>query len=78
MFLLKIVTIVSLQGARNKSNTHFAAVYPPDTTNNSLSLVKDEDIWWQENAVGNELTNPDVAKGVVRMFMDALEEKYPK
>lgn len=37
-----------------------------------------EDIWWQENAAGNELTNPNMAKGVARMFMDALEAKYPQ
>lgn len=37
-----------------------------------------EDIWWQENAAGNELTNPNMAKGVARMFMDALEAKYPR
>lgn len=37
-----------------------------------------EDIWWQENAAGNELTNPNMAKGVARMFLDALEAKYPQ
>jgi len=37
-----------------------------------------EDIWWQENAAGNELTNPNMVKGVARMFMDALEAKYPQ
>lgn len=67
-----------LQGARNKSNTHFAAVYPPDTSNNSVALMKNEDIWWQENAAGNELTNPNMAKDVTRLFMDALEAKYPQ
>ena len=67
-----------LQGARNKSNTHFAAVYPADTSNKSVALMKNEDIWWQENAAGNELTNPNMAKGVARMFMDALEAKYPQ
>ena len=70
--------IVFLQGARNKSNTHFAAVYPPDTSNNSVALMYNEDIWWQENAAGNEMTNPNLAEGVARMFMDALEAKYPQ
>lgn len=37
-----------------------------------------EDIWWQENAAGNKLTNPNMAEGVARMFMDALEVKYPQ
>jgi len=37
-----------------------------------------EDIWWQENAAGNELTNPNVAKAVARLFMNALEAKYPQ
>ena len=37
-----------------------------------------EDMWWQENAAGNELTNPNMAEGVARMFMDALEAKYPE
>lgn len=40
--------------------------------------MTNEDIWWQENAAGNELTNPNMAKGVARMFMDALEAKYPQ
>ena len=40
--------------------------------------MANEDIWWQENAAGNELTNPNMAKGVARMFMDALEAKYPQ
>ena len=67
-----------LQGARNKSNTHFASVYPPDSTNNSLPLLQNEDIWWRENAVGNSLTNQDMAKGVVHLFMEALEAKFPQ
>lgn len=67
-----------MQGARNKSNTHFAAVYPPDMSNNSVALMMNEDIWWKENTAGNELTNPSMAKGVARMFMDALEAKYPQ
>ena len=70
--------IASVQGARNKSNTHFAAVYPPDSTNNSLPLLENEDIWWRENAVGNAVTDQDVAKGVVRLFMGALEATLPK
>lgn len=75
---LVIILLYSLQGARNKSNTHFAAVYPPDTTNNSLALMKNENIWWQENAAGNLLTSPNMAQGVAHMFMDALEAKYPQ
>lgn len=67
-----------MQGARNKSNTHFAAVYPPDTSNNSVALMKNENIWWKENAAGNQLTNPFMAEGVARMFMDVLEAKYPQ
>ena len=70
--------IASVQGARNKSNTHFAAVYPPDSTNNSLPLLENEDIWWRENAVGNAVTDQDVAKGVVRLLMGALEATFPK
>ena len=69
---------LSLQGARNKSNTHFAAVYPPDNTNNSLPLLKSEDIWWRENALGNSVTNKDEAEKVVRLFMEALETKFPQ
>ena len=53
-------------------------MYPPDTSNNSVALMYNEDIWWQENSAGNKLTNPDMAKGVARMFMDALEVKYPQ
>ena len=51
-------------------------MYPQDASNNSVALMYNEDIWWQENAAGNELTNPNVAKDVARMFMDALEAKY--
>lgn len=40
--------------------------------------MTNEVIWWQENAAGNEFTNPNMAKGVARMFMDALEAKYPQ
>ena len=69
---------LSLQGARNKSNTHFAAVYPPDTTNNSLPLLKSEAIWWRENALGNSVTNKDEAEKVVRSFMEALETTFPQ
>lgn len=38
--------------------------------------MENEDIWWQENAAGNLLTNPNKAQGVAHMFMDALEGKY--
>ena len=67
-----------LQGARNKSNTHFASVYPPDETNNSLPLMENENIWWQENAVGNSVINEDTALRVVSLFMGALEERFLK
>lgn len=70
--------IVSLQGARNKSNTHFAAVYPPDSTNNSMPLLGNEDIWWKENAVGNSITNKNVAEDIVRSFMERLEAERRK
>ena len=70
--------ILRLQGARNKSNTHFASVYPGDNTNNTLPLLENEDIWWWENAIGNARTDPNLAKEVVLIYMGALEEKFPR
>ena len=64
------------QGARNKSNTHFASVYPPDETNNSLPLLENEDIWWRENAIGNLVINKETALSVVSLFMGALEARF--
>ena len=72
------MVILRLQGARNKSNTHFAAVYPTDNTNNSLPLLENEDIWWRDNAIGNARTDPNLAKEVVLIYMGALEEKFPR
>ncbi|XP_073231910.1 beta-1,4-N-acetylgalactosaminyltransferase 3-like [Porites lutea] len=70
--------LIRFQGARNKSNTHFAAVYPADSTNNTLPLLENEDIWWWENAIGNARTDPNLAKEVVLIYMGALEEKFPR
>lgn len=69
--------LIRFEGARDKSNTHFASVYPPDATNSSLPLLENEDIWWRENAVGNSVTNEDVANSVVSLFMEALEAGFP-
>ena len=53
-------------------------MYPADTTNNSLPLLENEDIWWWENAIGNARTDPNLAKEVVLIYMGALEEKFPR
>ena len=80
MFLYPVISMVIFclffQGARNKSNTHFASVYPPDETNNSLPLLENENIWWRENAVGNLVINEETALSVVSLFMGALEARF--
>ena len=53
-------------------------MYPADSTNNSLPLLENEDIWWWENAIGNARMDPDLAKEVVLIYMGALEEKFAR
>ena len=65
------------QGARNKSNTHFPAVFPPDDTNATLPLVAYEDVWWTEFNIGNELLSERIAQKVVLQYTEALQAKHP-
>ncbi|KAK3746361.1 hypothetical protein QZH41_006292 [Actinostola sp. cb2023] len=70
--------LVRFQGARNKDNTHFAEIYPPDSSSETLSLIKDKDIWWKENNNGNDVIDATTVMHVGKFFADALETKYKK
>lgn len=43
-----------------------------------MPLLGNEDIWWKENAVGNSITNKNVAEDIVRSFMERLEAERRK
>jgi len=77
----EINTLISsdhTQGARNKNNTHFAEIYPVDSSSETLPLIKDKDIWWKENNNGNDVIDATTVMHVGKIFTDALETKYKK